>query len=239
MNEVEALAAARAALLAHLEATAGPGPIARFEEALTHPSFANETGQIDNQRLEFLGDALLNFCVALAIHRERPDWQEGPMSKLRGVLVCTDALHQWALELELPRLLHTATRAPLGAKPLADAVEALLAAVFLDVQAAGGDGAARVLALVEARHLAAIRSADAGLWTRRDTKTTLQETAARKGLPPPVYTLLEQAGPDHAPRFRVRVGTNGHAAEAVGATRKKAEADAARKLLEQWADLAP
>ena len=209
---------------------------ALLEEALSHASAGRSR---DNQRLEFLGDALLNFCVALAIHRERPDWQEGPMSKLRGVLVCTDALHQWALELALPGLLHTASRAPMGPKPLADAVEALLAAVFLDAQAAGGDGVARVQALVEARHLAAIRSADAGLWTRRDTKTTLQETAARKGLPPPVYTLLEQAGPDHAPRFRVRVDTNGHAAEAVGATRKKAEADAARKLLEQWAAPVP
>lgn len=200
-----------------------------LKEALTHASSGRGR---DNQRLEFLGDALLNFCAALAIHRERPDWEEGPMSKLRGVLVCTEALHAWALDLGLDRALSSAGRTALGPKPLADAVEALLAAVFLDVQGAGGDGAGRVQALVEARHLAAIRGADAGLWTRRDAKTTLQETSAQLGLPAPSYTLLAQSGPDHAPRFSVRVSTGPHAAEAEGSTRKKAETEAARKLLD-------
>ena len=212
---------------------------ARLGHAFSHPAFLAEAlthassgkGR-DNQRLEFLGDALLNFCVALAIHRERPDWEEGPMSKLRGVLVCTEALHGWALDLGLDRILTATGRAALGPKPLADAVEALLAAVFLDVQATGADGAARVQALVEARHLAAIRSADSGLWARRDAKTTLQETTARLGLPAPSYLLLGQSGPDHAPRFSVRVATGPHSAEAVGATRKKAETEAARTLLD-------
>ncbi|HEX9008737.1 MAG TPA: ribonuclease III domain-containing protein [Holophagaceae bacterium] len=216
--------AALEARLGHVFANPG-----LLNEALTHAS----TGKgRDNQRLEFLGDALLNFCVALAIHRERPDWEEGPMSKLRGVLVCTEALHAWALDLDLDHTLNSAGRSSLGPKPLADAVEALLAAVFLDVQAAGGDGAARVQALVETRHLAAIRSADAGLWARRDAKTTLQETTARLGLPPPSYTLLAQSGPDHAPRFSVRASTGSHAVEAEGGTRKKAETEAARRLLD-------
>ncbi len=203
---------------------------ALLEEALTHASAGRGR---DNQRLEFLGDALLNFCVALAIHRERPDWQEGPMSKLRGVLVCTEALHQWALDLGLPGLIGASGRA-LGAKPMADALEALLAAVFLDVQASGGDGAGRVQALVEARHLQAIRSAEPSLWARRDAKTTLQETAARRGFPPPAYTLLSQQGPDHAPSFRVRVTTGPDSAEAEGPTRKGAEVEAARRLLDRW-----
>ena len=204
------------------------GNPALLKEALTHAS----TGGRDNQRLEFLGDALLNFCVALAIHRERPDWEEGPMSKLRGVLVCTEALHGWALDLGLGPLLSAAGRTALGPKPLADAVEALLAAVFLDVQAAGGGGAAQVQAIVEARHLAAIREADPGLWARRDAKTTLQETAARMGLPAPAYTLLGQSGPGHAPRFSVRATAGPHTAEAEGGTRKKAETEAARRLLD-------
>ena len=203
-----------------------------LEEALTHAS----TGKgRDNQRLEFLGDALLNFCVALIIHRERPDWEEGPMSKLRGVLVCTEALHEWALDLGMGRLLAAGGHTRMGPKPLADAVEALLAAMYLDVQAAGGNGAAEVLRLVETRHLEAIRCADPGLWTRRDAKTTLQETAARLGLPAPAYELLEQSGPDHAPRFAVRARTGPHVAEAEGPTRKKAETVAARKLLDQLA----
>lgn len=200
-----------------------------LREALTHASSGKGR---DNQRLEFLGDALLNFCVALAIHRERPDWEEGPMSKLRGVLVCTEALHGWAQDLGLDRILSATGRAALGPKPMADAVEALLAAVFLDAQAVNGGGTARVQALVEARHLAAIRSADPGLWARRDAKTTLQETTARLGLPAPSYTLLAQSGPDHAPRFAVRATAGPHSAEAEGTTRKKAETEAARNLLD-------
>lgn len=200
-----------------------------LREALTHASSGRGR---DNQRLEFLGDALLNFCVALAIHRERPDWEEGPMSKLRGVLVCTEALHGWAQDLGLDRALSATGRTALGPKPLADAVEALLAAVFLDAQAVNGEGAARVQALVETRHLAAIRSADPGLWARRDAKTTLQETTARLGLPAPSYTLLAQSGPDHAPRFSVRATAGPHSAEAEGSTRKKAETEAARNLLD-------
>lgn len=200
-----------------------------LREALTHASSGRGR---DNQRLEFLGDALLNFCVALAIHRERPDWEEGPMSKLRGVLVCTEALHGWARDLGLDRALSAAGRTSLGPKPLADAVEALLAAVFLDAQAVNGEGTARVQALVEARHLVAIRTADPDLWARRDAKTTLQETTARLGLPAPSYTLLAQSGPDHAPRFSVRATAGPHAAEAEGSTRKKAETEAARNLLD-------
>jgi len=206
---------------------------ALLREALTHAS--SGSGR-DNQRLEFLGDALLNFCVALSIHRERPDWEEGPMSKLRGVLVCTEALHEWALDLGLGRLLASGGRARLGPKPLADGVEALIAAVFLDAQAAGGDGTAEVLRLVEARHLEAIRSADPGLWARRDAKTTLQETTARLGLPAPTYEQVGQSGPDHAPRFEVRALVGPHAVQAMGSTRKKAETEAARKLLDLLGD---
>jgi ribonuclease-3 len=197
--------------------------------ALTHAS--SSQGR-DNQRLEFLGDALLNFCVALAIHRERPDWEEGLMSKLRGVLVCTEALHEWALDLGLGQLLASGGRVRLGPKPLADAVEALRAAIFLDAQAVGEDGSAVVLRLVEFRHLDAIQGADPGLWARRDAKTTLEESTARLGLPAPTYELLGQSGPDHAPRFAIRAVAGPHAAEAEGPTRKKAETEAARKLLD-------
>jgi ribonuclease-3 len=202
-------------------------------EALTHTSTGSARA---NQRLEFLGDALLNFAVALLLHQERPDWQEGPMSKLRGVLVRTESLHAWALDLGLDRALraiHPRKAPPMGPKPLADALEALLAAIFLDDQAAGGDGTTRVRDLVEARFQAAIREAHLESWTRLDPKTHLQETAARQGLPAPVYALAGQAGPGHAPRFTMRVQVGSFAAEAEGSTRKGAEGEAARRLLDQ------
>ena len=202
-------------------------------EALTHSSAG---ARRDNQRLEFLGDALLNFTIAFLLHRERPDWQEGAMSKLRGVLVRTDALHAWALELGLDAALksaHPRKAPPMGPKPLADALEALLAAIYLDALAGGGDGTLPVRALVEARFLEPIRQAQPESWTRTDPKTHLQETAARLGLPAPVYEQVSQAGPGHAPRFTMRVSVGTLSGEAEGPTRKGAEGEAARQLLER------
>lgn len=203
-----------------------------LREALTHTSAGSGR---DNQRLEFLGDALLNFTVALLLHRERPDWQEGAMSKLRGMLVRTESLHAWAQDLGLEtalRSVHPRKAPPMGPKPLADALEALLAAMYLDAQARGADGSATVLARVEARFLDAIRQASPEGWTRLDPKTHLQETAARLGLPAPVYAHVDQTGPGHAPRFTMQVTVGTHSAKAVGLSRKKAEGDAAQRLLD-------
>lgn len=203
-----------------------------LREALTHASLGSPR---DNQRLEFLGDALLNFTVALLLYRERPDWQEGPMSKLRGVLVRTESLHAWALDLGLDQALkaaHPRKAPPMGPKPLADALEALLAAIYIDAQAAGVDGTLRVGELVEARFVASIRGAHPGSWTQMDPKTHLQETVARLGLPAPIYTQVDMAGPGHAPRFTMQVSVGSHSAQAEGPTRKRAEGDAARRLLD-------
>ena len=206
---------------------------ALLQEALTHASAGSTR---DNQRLEFLGDSLLNFRVALLLHRERPDWREGAMSKLRGVLVRTESLHDWALDLGLDQALkaaHPRKAPPMGPKPLADALEALLAAIYLDAHGAGEDGAARVGALIQARFLESIQQARPESWTRTDPKTHLQETAARLGLPAPVYAQVGLTGPGHAPRFTMRVSVGTLSAEAEGSTRKRAEGDAAQQLLNQ------
>jgi ribonuclease-3 len=201
---------------------------ALLAEALTHASF----GGRDNQRLEFLGDALLYAATAELIHRLRPDLEEGAMSKLRILLVRTEALAAWAsdLGLELRQSMGKA-KSRMGAKPMADALEALLGAVYLD---SGTAGFAAVQKLVEGRFGTAVREGHAGLWTQADPKTTLQERAAGLGLPKPVYTLLSQEGPDHAPRFRVEAAVGDRAAEAEGGTRKAAEAEAARRLLAKF-----
>jgi ribonuclease-3 len=208
-------------------------------EALTH---ASATKGQDNQRLEFLGDALLNFTMARILFEAHPGWQEGPMSKLRGLLVCTEALSAWALDLGLDKLLsaaHPRKAPPMGPKPLADALEALLAAIYLDAHAAGADAAATVKVLVEARFLEDVRAARADTLTQRDPKTHLQETAARLGLAAPAYVQVGQAVPGHAPRFTMRATVGELAAEAEGLTRKRAESDAARKLLDLIAARSP
>lgn len=209
---------------------------ALLRQALVHPSSGL---QPDNQRLEFLGDALFGAALSQLLYREKPQWQEGLMTKLRHLLVSTDSLHAWAESLQLklqlapktdPSHLKTSFR-----KPLADAVEALLAAVFLDAQQAGGNGFAAVFALVEQRFQEAIRSAEADSWERHDTKTTLQERAASQGLPAPAYELLARTGPDHAPQFQVQVTVGPHLAQATARTLKQAQAEAARLLLQRLA----
>jgi ribonuclease-3 len=203
-----------------------------LEEALTHASAGPRR---DNQRLEFLGDALLNFAVALLLHQERPDWQEGSMSKLRGALVRTESLYRWAMDLGLDQALkasHPRKAPAMGQKPLADAMEALLAAIFLDARALGQNGTAVVQALVERRFLDSVRQARPETLTGLDPKTCLQETAARMSLPAPVYTQEGQTGPGHAPRFAVRVSVGPHEACAEGSTRKRAEGEAAQRLLD-------
>lgn len=207
---------------------------ALLQRALTPPSSGLAA---HNQRLEFLGDALLNAAVALLVHREKPDWAEGELSKLRGLLVRRDALLAWARDLGLrlasgPRSSRKAD-APGRDNSLADAIEALLAALFLDARASGEDGFQAVLSAVEGRFLAAIRSADPGGWQRHDSKTALQERAARLGWAPPRYEQLGRSGPDHAPRFMVRAEAGGHSAVAAAGTLKKAEAEAARALLDR------
>ena len=199
---------------------------ALLAQALTPPSSGLHP---HNQRLEFLGDALLNAAVALLIHRQKPDWAEGAMSKLRGTLVCTEALEAWGRDLNL--VLRSGPRSPrraAGPKALADGVEALLAAVHED---AGASGFEAVLRLCEARFLRAVQAARPDDWKLRDAKTALQERAAALGLPPPNYRLQARSGPDHAPRVSIVVEAGEHRAAGDGTSLKAAEAAAARSLL--------
>jgi ribonuclease-3 len=206
---------------------------ALLRAALTPPSAGLAA---DNQRLEFLGDSVLHLCVSLLVYREHPQWAEGALSKLRGLLACTDALHQWARDLGIHLLRGPRSPRKAGAveqrNPLADAMEAVLAAVFLDAQAQGVDPLATVLAIVERRCLEEIKQAFVGVWETRDSKTTLQERAAALALPPPVYRLLERSGPDHAPAFTVQAQLGDRSATATAGTLKGAQAEAARILLQ-------
>lgn len=202
--------------------------------ALTPPS----TGLVpNNQRLEYLGDAILQLCISELIFREKPGWDEGAMSKLRGMLVCTQTLCEWALSLDLP--LGSGPRsgkqeAPAGGrKPKADAMEALVAAVFLDAKASGQEPMVAVSNLVATRFLPPIREARIGVWEERDSKTTLQERAAALSLPAPSYELVERGGPDHAPTFTVRAQVGELEALATSGTLKKAQMEAARAILKR------
>jgi len=199
---------------------------ALLAQALTPPSSGLPR---DNQRLAFLGNDLLKAAPALLIHREKPAWDEGDMSKLRGMLVCTRALEAWAKDIGLG--LVPGPRSPkLAASPktMADAMEALLAAVYED---SGPGGFQAVLDICEARFLATIQGARPGDWKRQDAKTALQERAAVLGFPAPHYNLVERSGPDHAPRFQVEATVGDLRASGLGTSRKAAEVEAARALM--------
>lgn len=201
-----------------------------FLQALTHPSYANERrGEKDNQRLEFLGDAVLGLCVSELIHEQFPEADEGMMTRMRAQLVNAEALAAWGRKVGLPgalRLGRGAASAGLreSTNVLADAVEATLAAAYLE----GGLEAARpIAALIVESGLNALENMGG-----RDPKSELQERLQGLGEPAPTYEIIEQGGPAHERWFRVRVvGQHGPLGEGQGRSKRAAEQAAARAAL--------
>jgi ribonuclease III len=203
-----------------------------LESALTHKSFLNENAGLertDNERLEFLGDAVLNLAVSHLLMETFPHLQEGELSIARSKIVSEQGLYDVALRLSLGEWLflgrgeeHTGGRR----KPsvLADAVEALLAAVYLD----GGFGAA----LDVVRALLGPRLSEGERTGAIDFKTRLQERLQAQHKETPRYSLVATSGPDHEKTFQVAVSLSGQEiARAEGKSKKEAEQRAAEKAL--------
>ena len=208
---------------------------ALLENALQHSSYANEHrggGMRSNERLEFLGDAVLGVVTADYLFRKHPDLPEGDLTRLRAALVCEDSLYEVAQSLELGRHLKLGRGEEQGGgrrRPsiLADATESVFAAVYLD----GGMEAAseqihRVL-LDKGR-------AEAVEERRRDFKTELQELVQRKSGSTLGYRLVGSTGPDHAKVFEAAVLLNGEVfSTGTGHSKKEAEQAAAGAALEK------
>lgn len=201
--------------------------VAVLIQALTHRS----CGAPHNERLEFLGDGLLNFVIGAAIFQQRPRSDEGDLTRLRAQLVCEDSLAELARQLQLGDVLRLG---PGELKSggyrrdsiLADAVEAVLAAVCLD----GGYEAARAVCLqVFADKLVRLPETV----SVKDAKTRLQEYLQGLARPLPEYRLIEESGPPHQRRFRAECGLSDAEARTVGegASRKLAEQMAAERML--------
>ncbi len=202
-----------------------------LDQALRHSSFANENPESgpSNEQLEFLGDAVLSLAVSHLLLATFPDSPEGALSKRRAALVNARQLAALARELNLGAylLLGKGEERQEGRKKpnlLADALEAVLAAVFLDQ----GLAAAQRLTQRWFQPLLA-READ---WAFQDPKTALQELAQARGQPPPSYRLLEESGPSHQRFFRVELRLGDRIlAEGSGPSKKAAEQAAARRGL--------
>jgi ribonuclease-3 len=205
-----------------------------LEHAMTHTSRANEDvsgGVIDNESLEFLGDAVLGFVIADLLFREFPASNEGQKSKIKAALVSTTTLARQAERLALGDhlLLGRGEERSGGRRKqalLADSYEALIAAIYLD----GGVEQARAFIAREFGPLIA-EIGQHGL-PGQDYKSTLQEELQSRNEPLPEYRLEGASGPDHQKLFRVAVVLRGEAiAEGSGGSKKEAEQDAARAAL--------
>ena len=202
--------------------------------ALTHSSWANERGlghKGCNERLEFLGDSILGFVVAEALYQTCGDKPEGEMTRLRAELVCEASLVESAAPLGLGEQLRLSKGEAMGGghqRPsmIADAFEAVLAAIYLD----GGEDAAREF--LSRTILPKIKKAAPA---KHDYKTLLQEAVQSRGISAPTYRMVGESGPDHRKVFTAQVVYGGEVAgEGSGYSKKEAEQAAAQAAYERF-----
>lgn len=204
-------------------------------EALTHPSFAHEVpGAVDNQRLEFLGDSVLNFLTSRALFEKFPEANEGELTRRRAQIVSTEALALFARSHEIGSQLRFGRGAGQAGltdsdNVLADAVEALLAATFLDHGLAAAERVG--MRIVEF----ALDHPEARF--ELDPKSELQIRAQSRGARAPTYEVLSQVGPQHESTFEVSVVVDGkEVGRGTGRSKKAAERSAALNALTRELD---
>ena len=201
--------------------------------ALSHSSYANErwhNGLKSNERLEFLGDSVLGMVVAEHLYRTCPDRPEGELSRMRADMVCETSLAAIAVKLNLGQQLllghgEVISGGNKRASILADAVESVIAAIYLDGGFAPAKGFIERFVLT---------GATVEQPRNMDYKTALQELIQQKKGQIISYQLVRQSGPDHNKEFVVQVCVNGQVVgEGIGSSKKRAEQDAARAALEK------
>jgi ribonuclease-3 len=207
-----------------------------LERALTHKSFTNEHREArspNNERMEFLGDAVLGFVIGELIYRFFPDLQEGALSKIKAHLVSATTLAGKGRDLGIGRFLRMGAGEARsgGAEKLsliADGLEALIAAIYLD---GGLPAAAEFVRGVFGPEISGI---DIGDLSFHDYKTALQETAQGLGLPLPEYRVIEEHGPDHEKAFVVELSWDGAAfSQGRGSSKRDAQRKAAKEALKK------
>ena len=202
-------------------------------QALVHSSYLNEEpGSFaeSNERMEFLGDAIVGAVVAEELYRRHPHWQEGKLTQGRSMLVRTEALAQVAVRLELGRHLYMGTGEESGGgrerqTTLAAAVEAVVGAVFLDQ---GYDAARDFLLRIFSMELSSLEKSGVS----DNPKSTLQEAVQAEGQPPPKYRTVKTSGADHARRFTIEVTVGDRVmGRGTGSRKSLAEHEAAAEAL--------
>jgi len=206
-----------------------------LEMAFVHPSYLNENPGFagsSNERLEFLGDAILNFIVAEKLYEEFPELSEGNLTEIRASLVCRDTLAEIAFSLKLGDwlLLGQGEEANGGrTRPsnLANAMEALIGVLYLE------QGLARARRFIFRQLKPRLDKIKAGKRTP-NYKALVQELVQGQKRPTPVYRLVETAGPDHSKQFTVEILVEGEVVgNGTGKSKKAAENQAARAAWEK------
>lgn len=200
-----------------------------LEQALTHRS----VGPINNERFEFLGDSVLNFCITRKLFSLRPNASEGELSRIRASLVNREALAGLASRLELEKCIRLGrgekqSGGQRRASIQADAVEAIFGAVLVD---GGFDQCRELISRLYQTHFEDLPDAE----DLKDPKTRLQEYLQSRRLGLPEYSVTSETGKDHAKRFEVSCkAADFQTATGIGTSRRKAEQAAASKMLEQF-----
>jgi ribonuclease-3 len=208
-----------------------------LKTALTHPSYVNERGQetglASNQRLEYLGDSVLGLVINQYLFTEYPDYDEGILARLKSKIVSEDTLAKAAITISLGKYLYLGRgeKASGGEnKPsvLADALEAVIAAVYLDQ---GFSASWNFIIGLFAPYLKDCRDRNSAI----DSKSRFQEIVQKHLHSTPVYEIVEETGPDHDKFFRCRLLIDKKEySQGEGASRKKAEQDAAFHALKKY-----
>lgn len=202
-----------------------------LKTALTHTSYANEHGCESNEKLEFLGDSILEFVSSDYIYQKYAKLKEGEMTKVRASVVCEAALHRVAQRLNFSDFLYVGKSEAYShgnTRPavMADSVEAVIAAMYFD----GGLGVAKDFIISILKDEIETATHAVGM---KDYKTVLQELLQANGDAKIEYVLLKTTGPDHNKTFYTEVRCNGQAlAQGVGKSKKTAEMVAAQKAIE-------
>ena len=202
-----------------------------LEKALTHTSFAYENKVESNEKLEFLGDAILEVIISKYLYNNYKNLREGEMTKVRATVVCEDSLYEVAkkhnfsdfLRLGRSEIANDGQKRP---AILADSVEAIIAAIYLDSNIQN----AETFILNNLKTAVEQASKNVGM---KDYKTVLQEKLQTHGTIHIEYITIDEQGPDHAKIFTVELKVNGKVlTHGTGKSKKEAEMHAAQKALE-------
>ena len=202
-----------------------------LNKALTHTSYAYEHNVESNEKLEFLGDSILEFVSSIYLYQNYQNLKEGEMTKVRATVVCETSLHKIAQMHGFSDFLHLGKSERVVNKEvrpaiLADSVEAVIAAMYLD----GGLEEAKRFIIENLEEPIKIASQHVG---QKDYKTVLQEKLQKHGEVEIKYTIIKETGPDHDKTFEAQVECNHKKlAEGTGKSKKLAEMEAARKALQ-------